>query len=180
MLADHYAWLDKEPGPKMLCEALKLIGTHEGAGAADNPVILQWAREIGVAQEYRHDDVAWCGLFMALVAQRAGHHAPIRPLWALNWCNFGKSTPAAMLGDVLVFHRRGADGTIIGGHVGLYVGEDTGSFHVLGGNEADQVTIVRIAKSRLHALRRPLYDVAPANIRPIALAETGALSTNEA
>ncbi len=174
-LPPAYAWLAKEPGPKMLLEGLALYGTHEGVGAADNPVILGWAREVGVDGVYKHDDIAWCGLFMALVAKRAGKPMVASPLWALNWGHFGQAaTPAPMLGDVLTFVRPG------GGHVGLYVGEDDACYHVLGGNTRDQVDIARIERARLQTARRPIWQIAqPSNVRRIRLAPTGAISTNE-
>lgn len=174
LLPARYAWLDQEPAPRMLLEALKLYGTLEAPGAADNPTILKWAQEVGLQRTYTHDAVPWCGLFMALVAQRAGKPIPDGPLWALNWATWGDASGQPMLGDVLVFVREG------GGHVGLYVGEDRGAFHVLGGNTGDAVSIARIAKQRLHAARRYYTIAAPPNVRPVLLAVSGALSTNEA
>lgn len=176
MLPSRYAWLAREPGPKMILEALKLFGTMEKPGAANNPTILAWAKEVGgdVADIYKADSIPWCGLFMAVVARRAGKEPPKHPLWALSWSAFGAKSPAPALGDVLVFTRGG------GGHVGLYVGEDAFAFHVLGGNQSDRVCIARIAKARLYAARRPLYRVQPTNVRPIRLESTGALSLNEA
>lgn len=176
MLPERYGWLAREPGPKMLVEALKLFGTMEKPGSANNPVILSWAKEVGaeVADVYKADSIPWCGLFMAVVAKRAGKEVPTHPLWALSWSAFGAKSPAAGLGDVLVFVRNG------GGHVGLYVGEDGSAFHVLGGNQSDRVCITRVAKARLYAARRPLYRVQPANVQPNHLASSGALSLNEA
>jgi uncharacterized protein (TIGR02594 family) len=176
MLPSRYAWLAREPGPRMIVEALKLFGTMEKPGAANNPIIVAWAKEVGgeVADVYKADSIPWCGLFMAVVAKRAGKEPPKHPLWALSWSAFGAQTDAPALGDVLVFTRSG------GGHVGLYVGEDASAFHVLGGNQSDSVCITRIAKARLYAARRPLYRVEPANVRPIRLEATGALSLNEA
>jgi len=176
MLPSRYAWLARELGPKMIVEALKLYGTLEAPGSANNPTIVAWAKEVGgeVADVYKADSIPWCGLFMAVVARRAGKEIPKHPLWALSWSAFGARTDAPALGDVLVFTRNG------GGHVGLYVGEDAGAFHVLGGNQSDRVCITRIAKARLYAARRPLYRIQPANVRPIHLEATGALSLNEA
>ena len=176
MLPSRYAWLAREPGPKMIVEALKLFGTMEKPGAANNPTIVAWAKEVGgeVADVYKADSIPWCGLFMAVVARRAGKELPKHPLWALSWSAFGAKAPAPALGDVLVFTRNG------GGHVGLYIGEDASAFHVLGGNQSDRVCVARMAKSRLYAARRPLYRVPPANVRPIRLEATGALSLNEA
>lgn len=172
-LPEEYAWLTKEPGPKMLVEALKLIGTVETPGAANNPTIMGWAREVGVAKVYTADSVPWCGLLMAVVAKRAGKPLPTSPLWALSWSQWGNPGGQPRLGDVLTFKRDG------GGHVALYVGEDKSTYHVLGGNQSDKVCITRILKTRLHAVRR-LYNVMPANCRPIVLVSSGAVSENEA
>jgi uncharacterized protein (TIGR02594 family) len=176
MLPSRYGWLAREPGPKMIVEALKLYGTLETPGSANNPTIIAWAKEVGgeVADAYKADSIPWCGLFMAVVAKRAGKEIPKHPLWALSWSAFGAKAPAAALGDVLVFVRNG------GGHVGLYVGEDASAFHVLGGNQSDRVCITRVSRGRLYAARRPLYRVQPSNVRPIHLEATGALSLNEA
>jgi uncharacterized protein (TIGR02594 family) len=176
MLPERYGWLAREPGPRMIVEALRLHGTHEVPGAVSNPVIIAWAKEIGerVADVYKADSIPWCGLFMAVVAQRAGKAFPLHPLWALSWSAFGSKTTLPKLGDVLVFVRNG------GGHVALYVGEDAEAYHCLGGNQSDAVTIKRIVKSRLYAARRPLYHNQPANVRRIHLASTRALSLNEA
>jgi uncharacterized protein (TIGR02594 family) len=171
-----YRWIEAvRPQPRMIAEALKLFGVAEIGGSADCPVILGWAKEVGgeVERTYRADSIPWCGLFMAVVARRAGKVAPERPLWALNWARFGAAAPAPMLGDVLVFRRGG------GGHVALYVGEDEEAFHVLGGNQADRVCFARLARSRLHAARRPAYRVVPASVRRYRLAAGGALSADE-
>ena len=159
----------------MLEEARKLYGTFEAPGPADNPVILGWAKETGLAKVYNDDAIPWCGLFMAVVAKRAGKPVVEGPLWARNWAKFGKAADRAQLGDILVFRR--AQGS---GHVGLYVGEDYGAFHVLGGNQSDGVTITRIARDRCIAIRRPAYRKAPASAKPVQLAANGVLSTNEA
>lgn len=195
-----YAWLNAEPAPRMLLEALNLYGTREAPGAANNPVILAWADELGEAERtayarwaadwYDTDSTAWCGLYMAVCAARANvenrpeRRPPAKYLSALAWTAFGLpiAVQAAELGDILIFARKG------GGHVGLYVGEDATHFHVLGGNQgdiesgvpADIVGIARIAKDRCVAVRRTPYLVKPPNVRKVQLAGLGAASTNEA
>lgn len=160
----------------MLIEALALYGTRETAGPGNTPAIMDWAREIGpgIAKIYTADSVPWCGLFAAIVAKRAGKSLPESPLWARAWASWGTRSPVAMLGDILVFVRPG------GGHVGLYVAETSSEYAVLGGNQGDAVSIVLIAKSRCIAVRRHYQIAAPANVRPIKIKASGALSTNEA
>lgn len=174
MIPKQYEWLLKEGGPKMIVEALKEYGTLETPGIANNPKIMSWANETGLKAQYTGDSIPWCGLFMAVIAKRSGKAFPNAPLWALHWASFGVKAVQPMLGDVLVFVRPG------GGHVGLYVGEDASAYHVLAGNQSDQVNITRIGKSRLHAARRPDYNIQPANVRRIILSATGKLSENEA
>lgn len=171
-----YAWLAREAGPRVLVEALALFGTKKVPGAASNPAILAWAREVGVASTYTNDGVAWCDLFVATVTKRAGFDPVANTLWARNWLSFGTKAAVPALGDVLVFSRPGG-----GGHVGFYVGEGATAYHVLGGNQGDQVRFNPIAKSRCIAVRRCPWKLAqPANVRPIRLAAGGALSTNGA
>lgn len=174
-LPDEYAWLARETGPRVLVEALKLYGTLERVGPASNPVILAWAKEVGVEKDYTDDGTAWCGLFMAVIAKRANWPLVDAPLWARAWAGWQGKSPRPSLGDVLVFARKG------GGHVGLYVGEDETFYHVLGGNQGDAVSVMRIAKSRCIAIRRPIWRQSqPARVRPIHLAATGEISMNEA
>lgn len=175
-LPPHYAWLAKEPGPAMLTEALAWLGVRETAGRGNTSQIMAWADYLGpdVRRIYTADAVPWCGLFVAFVAKRAGKPLPSNPLSARAWATWGDKASPAELGDVLVFARKG------GGHVGFYVGEDATAYAVLGGNQGNAVSIVRVAKSRCIAARR-LYAIGkPANVRPVKLTAKGALSTNEA
>lgn len=180
-LTKQYEWLNTESGPKMLIEALKLYGTVEEQGPNNNPVILSWANEIGGSMKniYIADEIPWCALFIAIVAKRAGKEIVKDPLWAFNWGNFGVHAEVPMLGDVMVFVRKTVDGKKAG-HVALYVGEDATSYHVLGGNQSDCVCITRLLKNRLYTSRRPVYTNQPANVRVVALASNGKISTNEA
>jgi len=170
-----YAWLKTEPVPAMLGEALKLYGTVETPGKGNTPTIMAWATETNLTATYTADEIPWCGLFMAVCAQRAGWPFPAKPLWALNWSAWGVNAGQPELGDVLTFIRPG------GGHVALYVGEDAKHYHVLGGNQSDRVSVVRIEKERMRAARRPAWKIGePASRRPIILSPVGEISRNEA
>lgn len=186
------AYLRNEQGPLMLTEALALYGTKEVVGSGNNPVILAWADEVAAKVKtayakwagnwYDKDSIPWCGLFMAVVAVRScqdrpERFPPVQYLSAMEWANFGVAVgkKQAMLGDTLVFKRDG------GGHVGLYVGEDTKYYHVLGGNQKDMVCVMALEKDRCVAVRRPPYNNTPGNVRKIILSSAGVpVSTNEA
>lgn len=178
LIPPEYHYLTREKHPKILMEALKLYGTKEITGSQSNPVIIEWAKEVGgwIGRFYKSDDVPWCGLFMAVLCKRAGLPYNQKALTALSWAAWGNPTSVPMLGDVLTFTRNG------GGHVGIYVGEDEQAFHVLGGNQSDQVNITRISKHRLYEARRTAWRWAqPSNIRRIWLGnKDDYLSENEA
>jgi uncharacterized protein (TIGR02594 family) len=175
-LPKNLEWLALEPAPRHLLKAVELYGTKETVGPKHNPVIMGWAKELGIQDTYTNDEIPWCGLFAAIVMHRAGRPIPSGFLWALTWNRFGAAVDSSqvMLGDVVTFTRNGK-----GGHVGFYVGEDTTAYHVLGGNQGNKVSVVRIEKTRLSKARRPLYNNIPQNIRKIHLASNGSLSVNE-
>lgn len=180
-LPKAYAWLANEPGPRILKEMLALYGTIEKPGKANNPLILAWAKEIGLGHVYKADSIAWCGLTVAFAAARAGwDYAPRgNALGARNWLAWGRAVVKPELGNVLVFWRGSKGG--FQGHVGIYVGEDAAAYHVLGGNQGDRVSIKRIVKSRLLGARECPWKVdKPDNIRRVMMTATGPLSANEA
>ena len=164
----------KLDGVKVVVEAAKLIGTREIIGNKHNPIILNWAKELGLDKVYTNDEIPWCGLFIAYVVFKAGFTPVNNPLWARNWTNFGNKQKEAMLGDVLVFSRDK------GGHVGLYVGEDDVCYHVLGGNQNNQVSITRIKKDRCISINRcPWRIKQPEAVQAYKYTSTGLISTNE-
>ena len=179
-LPPEYNWLRNERFPQILVEAVKLYGTRETPGPDDNPVILAWAKEVNqtVGSWYNDDSTqAWCGLFTAVCAKRAGYQPPsgFDAIRAKSWVKWGDPVQVPMLGDVLIFSREG------GGHVGLYVGEDATAYHVLGGNQSDMVKVSRIDQNRLIAARRsPMVGSLPRSIRRVGLHPSGSLSQNEA
>jgi uncharacterized protein (TIGR02594 family) len=177
MIEDQYRWLLNETGPRILKEALSLYGTEEFKGEANNPVILMWSKELRdhVGIEYKADATPWCGLFMGVVAKRAGYEPPFLCIRAKEWLKFGNLARTPMLGDVLVFERKG------GGHVGLYVGENNHYYYVLGGNQRDRVCIVKMDKVRCIGARRCPWRIGqPSNVRKIILDLNGHISYNEA
>lgn len=178
-LTNKYKWLLQVADlPWVIAEGLKEYGVFEWKGAENNPKILAWADEVGGWERnyYTKDSIPWCGLYVAVIAKRAKKEVVKNYLRAMSWANFGKAInpDQAGLGDVLVFSRNG------GGHVGFYIAEDKTHYHVLGGNQSDQVNIRRIAKSRLYSVNRPNYRNQPKSVEPLWVAANGIVSNNEA
>jgi len=169
-----YDWLKKETSPKILVEAVKHLGVKEFVGLTHNPIILGWAKSLSLSTIYTNDEIPWCGLFIAYCCHAQGLQVVDRPLWALNWNKYGTQVREPMLGDVLTFKRDG------GGHVGIYVGEDSTHYHVLGGNQNNSVSVSRIAKIRLNQARRTAWKIAqPASVRKVQLEPKGVITENE-
>lgn len=171
----NYAWLDTVGQlPRMVAEARKLLGTEELSGDLNSKPIMGWSKEVGddLGDAYLADSVPWCGLFMTVVARRAGKTPPKKPLWALNWKTFGQDGGQPDLGDTLVFWRKTPEGAVAG-HVGLYIGEDASHYHVLGGNQNNAVCFARKPKERLVVTRQPLYMQEPESVRPRYLNKDG-------
>lgn len=166
--------------PAWLMAARALLGTREAAGSANNPTILGWAKRLGVKVLgiiYNADSVPWCGLFVAHCLREAGVDLAEMKVGvrAKAWATWGVPVASDRLapGAILVFDRAG------GGHVAFYVGEDLGFYHVLGGNQGDTVSIMRLAKSRCIARRWPRGW--PVIGRPVQMSATGVpVSRNEA
>jgi len=173
----QYPHIHTPDAPPLIREAVKLLGVGEIAGPLNNPTVIAWSKEMGgwEAGYYTADSIPWCGLFMAIVAKRAGRKPPKNWLAALSWAAFEEKVKTAALGDVLVFVRKG------GGHVGIYVGEDATNYYVLGGNQSDAVTVTKIAKARLYSIQRPEYLPTPPSVKPYTIGPNNiAISQNEA
>jgi uncharacterized protein (TIGR02594 family) len=177
-----YPWINTLDGlPQTIIKAMELWGVTEVVGKGSNKTIIGWRDELNQAgakvSGFSDDDIAWCGLFAAIVAfRRKGLASEVvkDPLWARNWSSYGKQATTPELGDILVFSRGK------GGHVALYIAEDANAYHVLGGNQGNKVSIVRVAKNRLLAVRRPPYIIKPAAVKPYKVVASGKLSHNEA
>lgn len=169
-----YSFLNNEKSPKLLVQAWKLRGTKEIVGKKHNPLVLEMFDTVGWGS-INDDETPWCGAFVGHCARLCGLEIPKIAIRATEWKKWGTAQEIAMLGDVLVFDRKG------GGHVGLYVAEDEDCYHVLGGNQGNAVSVIRIDKNRCTAIRRTPWIVAqPKNVRVIKVLAEGIISTNEA
>ena len=158
--------------PHWLGIARKYVGTREIVGPQHNTTIMGWLKRL--KSWIKDDETPWCGTFVAAVMQEAGLPYPNEYPRAKAWADYGARIRTHLIapGAILVFARQG------GGHVGFYVGEDTDCYHVLGGNQGNAVSTVRIAKARCIATRWPKGQ--PVNGKPVWLKANGQRSENEA
>ena len=129
--------------------AMQLKGTKEFAGTANNPVILKWAKELGIP--YTSDSTAWCSLYVNYICMKAGLPYT-KKLNARSWLDVGKKVTVPRAGDVCIFWRNHKDSWE--GHVGFYMVGNDKQIAVLGGNQDNEVSIKFYDASKLLGFRR--------------------------
>ncbi len=147
--------------PNWLHYATWFLGLEEMPGEDDdNPVILNWAKELGNSH-YKKDKTAWCGLFVAAMLKRADSRIKlpkeILKARAYKDENFGQTVRdenEANFGDVIVFWRDNPKSWK--GHVGFYMGRDREYVLALGGNQNNSVSINRYEAEQLLEIVRPV------------------------
>jgi uncharacterized protein (TIGR02594 family) len=138
--------------------ARSYIGTTEGLGPADNPVIMEMYASVG--QDWvEHDSVAWCAAFVGHCLEKAGIRST-RKLTARSYLDWGIPIEVAdaQQGDIGVIPRGTSSWQ---GHV-FFIDRIEGQWvWGLGGNQDDAVNVRRFPVSKLLGLRRA-GNVAPA------------------
>lgn len=147
------------------------IGVREIKGMAHNPVVVGFwklARLGGI----KNDEVPWCAGFVGAMLESNGIKSA-RSDSSRAYLNWGERIAAPEYGCIVVFRRTG------GGHVGFCVGVDTlGRLLILGGNQADSVSIAPFDRARVSGYRRvPWPGARP--VLPVA-ADSRLSSVNEA
>jgi len=138
--------------------ARSYIGTTEGPGPADNPVIMEMYASVG-HDWVEHDSVAWCAAFVGHCLERAGIQST-RKLTARSYLDWGIPIEVAdaQQGDIGVIPRGSSSWQ---GHV-FFIDRIEGQWvWGLGGNQDDAVNVKRYPVSKLLGVRRA-GDVAPA------------------
>lgn len=191
--------LDGQWGPKTDGAMVRCRQSRGRAGrsvAASEPLWVTRCREVMGLHEVRDNAklsaflkldgrtlgdparLPWCGDLVETCIRLALPEEPLpgvvgrNPYWARNWAMFGVHVPPTF-GAVASFMRES------GGHVGFLVGIDAAAFHVLGGNQGNEVNVTRIAQSRLLATRWPSTVPLPRIGLPIGQSDRP-LSLNEA
>lgn len=142
--------------PPWMQRARSFLGTREIVGPKHSPIIMGWIRKLGAKAlgiNVVSDETAWCSTFAAVCVKEALPSEPLPPIAvrASSWGKWGRELLSPRPGAVLVFTRPG------GGHVGFYAGEspDGRDYVVLGGNQGNKVSLMRLAKSRCTGIRWP-------------------------
>lgn len=162
--------------PIWLSVARCLVGLREIPGPQSNPIILNWARDIGAPAWYHDDDQAWCAvglnrLLMACQLPMVGTGFAL--LRAKSFEVYGIAMAKAALGAIMVFSRPE------GGHVGLYLGERPDAYFIWGANQGNAISLAWIAKDRLTAIRWPPGVMMPTPAAVFVNANGIPLSTDE-
>ena len=138
--------------------ARSYIGTTEGPGPENNPVVMEMYASVG-HDWVEHDSVAWCAAFVGHCIERAGLRST-RQLTARSYLEWGVPVESAdaQPGDIGVIPR-GSSGWQ--GHV-FFIDRMEGPWvWGLGGNQSDAVNVKRYPVSKLLGVRRA-GNVAPA------------------
>lgn len=156
--------------PIWLAFARREIGTKEGVGADDSPRVLAYYAAAG-HPEIKHDTVPWCAAFVSACLEKCAIPSA-KSLWARSYLNWGRPVDTPEIGAIVVL-QRGNDATT--GHVGFVCGSDATRVQVLGGNQADAVSIRWFPKSRILGYRMPTTIT---NSRTIVTAASGAAAAS--
>lgn len=158
-----------EDAAPWLALARKEDGVRETAGSGSNPVVLQYYKDAG-HPEITSDEVSWCAAFVGAMLERSGV-ASSKSLAARSYLTWGKKLDRPKPGCVVVLWRTSPKSWQ--GHVGFYVGEDSKSVFLLGGNQADAVNVSKYPKDRILGFRWPSTVANSRTYRGLAFASAG-------
>lgn len=158
--------------PPWLALARADIGTHEASGSADNPVVLAYYRDAG-HPGVMHDEIPWCAAFVGAQLERAGVPCS-KSLAARSYLTWGKKLDTPRPGCIVVLTRGDPRGWE--GHVGFWVGADDSNTIVLGGNQANAVSVAKFPTDRFEVLgyRWPVTASNSRTVRASGLGAAGA------
>ena len=130
--------------------ALSELGQAEVPGPASNTRILEYQRSTELDKDIAPNDaIPWCSDLVNWCVEKAGLGGT-NSAAARSWLNWGKAIKKPRRGCVAVFSRGKT-----GGHVGFYVKQKAPLIWVLGGNQANNVSIASYDAGRLLGYRVP-------------------------
>ena len=145
----------EKPGWLVLAEGE--LGVREGAGAANNPRVVQLFADAGFSG-IKQDSVAWCAAAVGAMLKRAGHK-PSGSLAARSYEAWGVGLSEPALGAIATKKRGNSSWQ---GHVGFVVGASPTQIFLLGGNQGDAWSIAAFPRKEFTAFRWPADMPLPA------------------
>lgn len=143
----------KNDDPDWLKVAYKEIGTKEIPGDKHEKRILDYGTAVDL--DVTSDEIPWCSNLVNWCFKQVDIEGT-KSAVARSWLAWGKEIEKPYRGCVAIF-RRGKSSWQ--GHVGFWVGEQGSDILLLGGNQSNQVCIMRYPKSKLLGFRTPGADV---------------------
>ena len=140
-----------------LGEATRILGS--GGRLADYTDNLT-TKFCELVDRYTVFNLPWCGAFVrhCLETTLPSQDFPKRYPRARPWLTYGREVEP-QVGAIMILWIGLPDGAF--GHAGFYWGEDDDCYHVLGGNQYDQIMIERFPKDRLLSARWPALAAEP-------------------
>lgn len=120
---------------------------------------IQWCLESCGFGPETADEVPWCSAFVNRLCWLL-RLPRSKSAMARSWLTIGTPVPLseAAVGDVVILMRagntQGPEVLTAPGHVGLFAGMDVQRVHVLGGNQANGVTVAAFASNQVLGVRR--------------------------
>jgi|GEM_PF-5641161 len=131
--------------------AWRELGVTETPGTTHNPRIVEYLQTTTLGRpENERDETPWCSAFVNWVLKKAGVKPRTNSAWARSWLTWGVATDNPIPGTIAVFSR-GQNA----GHVGFYLDEDQDRIKILGGNQANAVSVAWYPRSTLLGYREP-------------------------
>lgn len=165
--------------PLWLSHARGEIGTKEFPGNPDNPAIIKYWNDAGLANVADgQDEVPWCAAFVGAMLKRASLPNSGKAN-ARSYEAWGRKLLSPALGCVVVFSR---PPTAWQGHVGFYLGTDRAKrlVQVIGGNQSDSVSVASFSLDRVVAYRWPAsVSLIPEWVGPLPIVNPANVSTRE-
>lgn len=165
--------------PLWLSHARGEIGTKEFPGAPDNPSIIKYWNDAGLANVADgQDEVPWCAAFVGSMLKRANQQGSGKAN-ARSYETWGRKLNSPVLGCVVVFSR---PPTAWQGHVGFYIGTDRAKrlVQVIGGNQSDAVSVASFSLDRVLGYRWPVsVSLIPEWVGPLPVLNPAQVSTRE-
>jgi uncharacterized protein (TIGR02594 family) len=123
------------------------LGVAEVPGVADNPRIVAYHATTSGGKE--PDSVPWCSSFVNFCVEQVGLKGTDSKS-ARSWMTWGRAATGFFPGCIVVLER----GAAPQGHVGFFVGTESGRLRLLSGNQGDRVSIASFDPQLVLAVRQ--------------------------